>query len=161
MFQYPHGDSFFSDPPCHRRQSPNERYSFQYPHGDSFFSDTAERLAATAERLGFNTLTGIRSFLTLTTLTTIWTPRLCFNTLTGIRSFLTEVECRHQAKAYVFQYPHGDSFFSDVLRLRIHAKISRFQYPHGDSFFSDGVRSRPIARRARQVSIPSRGFVLF
>jgi len=136
-FQSPHGDSFFSDVNgCDRTK--HGHFPFQSPHGDSFFSDLSVRPVPPSPSARFNPLTGIRSFLTYTYPLRKRDRCTRFNPLTGIRSFLTVNQGNFASLAQgLFQSPHGDSFFSDT---------------------GDWARAM---RGLENVSIPSRGFVLF
>ena len=93
-------------------------------------------MSATLYIFCFNPLTGIRSFLTKPDRRGLAADPHGFNPLTGIRSFLTERKRFNGRLFCVFQSPHGDSFFSDLISW---------------------IRMLRIG----SVSIPSRGFVLF
>ena len=117
-------------------------------------------------QMGFNPLTGIRSFLTQARQRGNTLPcNLRFNPLTGIRSFLTNnVWMFGDELTPEFQSPHGDSFFSDAAILALIVWLVRNEFRFNPL---TGIRSFLTQRNSRQpqrnsrVSIPSRGFVLF
>ena len=46
----------------------------------------------------------------------------------------------------LFQSPHEDSFFSDVIITQTAYLLNLFQSPHEDSFFSDGLMRESLRR---------------